>query len=165
MFDGWNATTALLQQRVFNLYSIWPGMMAVSSGAVAILPDYLGLGHAYQHKRGYVTRQAYQQADAVLWLKTTNLLPQSTNGCTVLSPQATLGGYSEGGFAAFAGALALKEIGVNIINVPIGAPPLDLNFNIGWGIGKKEEERVTVPAFLGRFGANCVLRPCPSRQK
>lgn len=137
-----------IQIRVFQLYWIWSGLMAAASGAVAILPDYLGYGVSYEHPRGYMNRYVYQQADAVLFFQSREYLREISDGCSILDQTVTLAGYSEGGYGSFAAGLALSELGVEIVTVQAGASPFDLNFNIGWAIGKPGERWLLSGPFL-----------------
>ena len=62
----------------------------------------------------------YRQASIPLWLESQRIVKTLTNGCTELDNVATIGGYSEGGYASFAIGLSLQRIGVTILSCNIG---------------------------------------------
>jgi hypothetical protein len=102
-------------------------MTAASAGAVSILPDYLGYGESRStHNRTVAFIPHYQQAAVVSWRGAQELLQNLTGGCTVLDDVATVNGFSEGGFASVAGAIALQETGVRVLKLFVNAPFLDL---------------------------------------
>ena len=132
-FNSLNSTE--LQLRVFDLYLVWVGLIASSSGAATIAPDGLGFGQSYLQRKGFLQPSLYQQASSVLFRKAQKEVPAMTGGCVELTPSVTLAGYSEGGLAAFVSGLGLNQMGVQVNAAAIGAPLLDLNFNLGWGNG------------------------------
>jgi hypothetical protein len=65
-------------------------------------------------------------------LATREYIRSESNGCSDLEPVVTVSGYSEGGYAAIAGALALKRIGVSILGLYPGGSPLQPTEQIGF---------------------------------
>jgi hypothetical protein len=56
-------------------------------------------------------------------LATNEYIKSERNGCSELEPVATVTGWSEGGYAAVPGALALQQIGVRILGLYTGGAP------------------------------------------
>lgn len=63
----------------------------------------------------------YRQASIPLWLTTQEMIKTLTGGCTELDNFVTVGGYSEGGYVAFAIGQSLQRIGVTVLSCNVGA--------------------------------------------
>lgn len=56
----------------------------------------------------------------------------ASNGCSDLEPAFTITGYSEGAYSGICGALALRELGVEILNLYSGGGPFSPEIGVGW---------------------------------
>jgi hypothetical protein len=65
----------------------------------------------------------------------TSVTVESNGVCTLVDRVATVSGYSEGGYAALVGALALEQMGVRILSTHIGGAPLNLELQLGFSLG------------------------------
>jgi hypothetical protein len=65
-------------------------------------------------------------------LATNEYIKSETNGCSELEPVATVTGWSEGGYAAVPGALALKQIGVDILGLYTGGAPFSAKKQVNY---------------------------------
>jgi hypothetical protein len=113
-------------------YDGWTALVTASVGVVVMSPDYLGYGQSYQTPKGTGIIDLYQQAAAVTFLKGKSVV--ETIGCTMVGPKTSASGYSEGGVAAFSGALALEGLGQEILNVDTGGAPFRPSFQFAFSI-------------------------------
>jgi hypothetical protein len=123
-------------------------LVAAGSGAVTILPDYVGFGASVRtHNRTYGYPPAYMQAAVTSWMATKQAVEQNsyewssiindddTGKCTVMESVVTVAGVSEGGNAAIAAAPALQQAGVRVLSINAGATVLDPGQQIEFAIG------------------------------
>jgi hypothetical protein len=120
-------------------------LTAAGSGAVAIMPDYIGYGESSAtHNRTYAYLPTYMQAAMTTWMATKQAIEQDTyewsindgnGGCTVMDSVLSLAGLSEGGAGAIAAASAMQQVGLRVLGVNAGAPPLDAGDSIEFVIG------------------------------
>jgi hypothetical protein len=119
-------------------------LVAAGSGAVSILPDYIGYGASLDtHNRTYAYPPTYQQAVVTTWMATKQAIEQDTygwsintsSGCTAMDSVVSLAGNSEGGYAAIAAGPALQQAGVRVLSINAGAAFLDLGEQLEFAIG------------------------------
>jgi hypothetical protein len=120
-------------------------LVAAGSGAMAIMPDYIGYGESSQtHNRTYGYPPTYMQAAMTTWVATKQAIEQDTygwsindgsGGCTVMDSVVSLAGVSEGGYAAIAAAPAMQQAGLRVLAVNAGATFLDPGDNVEFIIG------------------------------
>jgi hypothetical protein len=120
-------------------------LVAASSGAVSILPDYIGYGASLKtHNCTYAQPPTYMQAAVTTWMATKQAISQDTyewslndenGGCTVMDSVASLAGDSEGGYAAIAAAPALQQAGVRVLSINTGTTFLDPGEQLEFAIG------------------------------
>jgi hypothetical protein len=146
-----NLTEAMtLSEDLSNLIFLLPyfdylaPLVAAGSGAVSILPDYIGYGASLEtHNRTYAYPPTYMQAAVTSWVSTKQAIEQDTygwslntgNGCTAMDSVVTVAGNSEGGYAAIAAAPALQEAGVRVLSISAGATFLDPGEQLEFAIG------------------------------
>jgi len=99
----------------------------IYSGAVTISPDYLGYGESHSFYKSYLVKRAYQTSTMPLWLKAKELLRNETNCTSELADVVTVNGHSEGGYSAIAVAVALADMGVEVLGTFAGAGPYRLS--------------------------------------
>jgi hypothetical protein len=73
----------------------------------------------------------------VTFLKSKSMV--ESTGCTILSSQTSASGYSEGGVAAFVGALALEGLGLEILNVDTGGAPFRPSYQYAYAIDQMDK--------------------------
>lgn len=107
------------------------GIVTASAGAVGLFPDFIGYGEsAASHNRTYYVKELYMQAAAVAWLgakKTFN-----GHACVLdLDNNVTVTGLSEGSYAAINAAVALDQLGVDILSLTAnsGVYSLEITFS------------------------------------
>jgi hypothetical protein len=120
-------------------------LVTAGSGAVAIMPDYIGYGESsVTHNRTFGYPPTYMQATMTTWVATKQAIEQDTyewsindgnGGCTDMDSVVSLAGVSEGGYAAIAAAPALQQAGLRVLGVNAGATFLDLGDNLDFAIG------------------------------
>ena len=59
-------------------------VIAAASGAISVVPDYLGYGESYTYNRAYYTKLPYQQSISLSWLAAKKFIAETASGCTVL---------------------------------------------------------------------------------
>ena len=69
-----------------------------------------------------------------LYLGVQDMIATTSEGCSALDNAATFAGYSEGGFACVAVALAFDALGYDVINVASGAAPFKTVRQLQWSI-------------------------------
>lgn len=94
-----------------------------SSGSVAISSDTIGFGNTYDYFKGYLVKKQYQTSFIPLWLKTKRTIAQETGCASELGTGLFIGGFSEGGYAAFAVAEAAESAGIDVRYVHSSAGP------------------------------------------
>jgi hypothetical protein len=124
-----------------------------SSGAVSLMPDYMGYGESSGTIfKAYLVKQQYQTSIIPLWLMADRII-QSESDCTAaLASAAAIVGYSEGGYVAVALAEGLDKMGVDIIKVEAGAGP----YRMASAVVLKITENVdlgTFPSDVGHYFA------------
>jgi len=107
------------------LYNVLGGLIAASTGVVSVVPDYAGFGQSQEMTKS-LSAKLYRQSTIPLWLEAKNMITFMTNGCSELDDIATVGGYSEGGYASFAISQALDRLGVTILSCNSGAGGWDV---------------------------------------
>jgi hypothetical protein len=107
-------------------------LFTASVGVIVMSPDYLEYGQSYHSSKGTGIIDLYQQAAAVTFLKSKSIV--ESTGCTMVGPETSASSYSEGGVAAFAGALALEGLGHEILNVDTGGAPFRPLFQFAFSI-------------------------------
>jgi hypothetical protein len=120
-------------------------LVGAGSGAVTILPDYIGYGESLKtHNRTFAYPPTYMQAAVTTWMATKQAIEQDTygwsindgtRGCTVMDSVVSLTGGSEGGYAAIAAAPAMQQAGLRVLGVTAGATFLDLGDSMEFAIG------------------------------
>jgi hypothetical protein len=108
--------------------------IAAAGGAVSVMPDFLGYGESREFDRPFLAPLPYKQAFGVSFLAAQNYIKSVSEGCTMLDNVATVTGYSEGGYAAVLGALALEQNGVRILSAHPGGSPFNLDVETGFVI-------------------------------
>ena len=132
-FDAFNTTDEdVIWGLLGRFYDGWTALITASVGVVVVLPDYLGYGQSYQTPKGNGILGLYQQAVAVAFLKSKSIV--ESTGCTIVGSETSASGYSEGGAATFAGALALERLGQEILNVDTGGAPFQPSFQYAYAI-------------------------------
>jgi hypothetical protein len=117
-------------------------LVAAGSGAVSILPDYIGYGASSKtHNRTFAYPPTYMQSAVTTWVATKHAIEQEwsindgNGGCTVMESVLSLAGESEGGYAAIAAAPAMQQAGLRVLSVNAGATFLDPGDNVDFIIG------------------------------
>ena len=132
-FSAFNTTDkAVIGGLLSVFFNGWTALITASTGVVVMAPDYLGYGHSYQTPKGSGVMDLYKQAVAVTFLKSKSIV--ESTGCTIVGSESSASGYSEGGVAAFAGALALEGLGQEILNVDTGGAPFRPSFQLAYSI-------------------------------
>jgi hypothetical protein len=115
-------------------------LVASSSGAVSLIPDFLGYGETVStHNRTSYLPEFYMQSAAQAYFGAQSYLNQSTNGCTQLDNVWSVVGSSDGAFGSIPTAKALQALDNRILNVFAGAPYLDTNIQLRFVFGKKKK--------------------------
>jgi hypothetical protein len=100
-------------------------------GSVAILPDYMGFGASQGTVyKGYTVLKSYQTSFIPLWYQTQSLVAQESNCSTILSNEAAVVGYSEGGYASVAVAQSMVQAGIQVLHVDSGGAPFKVTLSI-----------------------------------
>ena len=95
-----------------------------ASGAVSIIPDFIGFGESAFLHRAYLIKKGYLSSTIPLWVEVRSILVEETKGVSSLANAATFAGYSEGGYASVALADGFKTVlGTDIIGVMAGGGP------------------------------------------
>jgi hypothetical protein len=137
------------EDKLFIFADAIAASISASSGAVSVLPDYIGYGESRDFNRTFLTPLPYMQAYAVSFLAAKRFISNESNGCTELDDVGTVTGYSEGGYSSVVGALALEQNGVDILSVHAGGTPWDLDTHTGSYIGKKVDFEFVYHSFVG----------------
>jgi hypothetical protein len=153
--ESWptNLTKVLtLEEGASNVEDILAGyidylapLVAGGSGAVTVLPDYIGYGASLNtHNRTYGFPPTYMQAAVTTWMATKQAIEEDTYGwsiqdgsagCTTMDSVVSVAGVSEGGMAAVAAGPALQQAGVRVLSISAGAAPLDPGQGVEFAIG------------------------------
>jgi hypothetical protein len=144
---GDDDSAAAVAEILADYFDFLAPLVAAGSGAVSILPDYVGFGASVStHNRTYAYPPTYQQAAVTSWMATKAAMEQDTygwssslqdgaGGCTTMDFVVSVSGVSEGGNAAIAAAPGLQQAGVRVLSISAGATFLDpgeqLEFSIG----------------------------------
>jgi hypothetical protein len=109
--------------------SLWSGMTSASSGAIALYPDFIGFGQSTDWNRTFLLKEPYMQSAAVAWLDANN---QFNGNCSTseLEDAVTVTGFSEGGYAAVNAAVALDQLGTEVLALYAIAAPLNLEIQM-----------------------------------
>lgn len=111
-------------------------LVATSSGAVGVLPDYIGYGASLAtHNRTFSLPQSYMQAAVSGWVAAKMFVEELTGGCTVLDSVVSVSGQSEGGSAAISAAPAFQLLGMRVRSINAGAASLDLGLQFEFAVG------------------------------
>lgn len=121
--------------KVIILRNFLTSSVAAAAGAVAILPDYIGYGASKDFDRTFLAPMPYQQSFALSYMAAKRFVSDTSDGCTQLEDVATVAGYSEGGYAAVVGALAMEQNGIQILSLHPGGAPFDLDTQAGFILG------------------------------
>jgi hypothetical protein len=103
------------------------------SGAVGIMPDYMGYGESRLQNittglyRAYLVRQSYLTATLPLIYQAQVVIQNQSDCQSALSEYVVVSGYSEGGYAAAALGVDLDRLGWNVVSVRVGGAPLKLS--------------------------------------
>lgn len=99
-------------------------LIITSTGAVTLMPDYMGYGESSGTiYKAYLVKQQYQTSIIPLWLMADRIIQTESDCTSALAAATAVLGYSEGGYAAVALAEGLDKMGVDIIKVEAGAGP------------------------------------------
>jgi pimeloyl-ACP methyl ester carboxylesterase len=120
---------AHVKEFMVSYTSLWSGMTSASSGAIALYPDFIGYGESTDWNRTYLSKEPYMQAAAVAWLDSNN---QFNGDCITseLEDAVTVTGFSSGGYAAVNAAVALDQLGTEVLALYVIAAPLNLEVQI-----------------------------------
>ena len=77
---------------LYVLQSYLSSLVAATTGAIGILPDFLGYGESHDVNRATLTLLPSQQAFALGYLASREQVASISNGCTRLRDFATVGG-------------------------------------------------------------------------
>jgi hypothetical protein len=147
-----------------NFYDGFSSLFIASSGVVVVAPDYLGYGQSYQSPKGFAIVDLYQQAVAVGFLQSKQIV--ESTGCTVLSKETSTSGYSEGGIASVVAALTLEGLGQKILYVGSGGAPYQISLQMLHSIGqadKKVENDDLYPLFaIGMVAFSSIIPNLPN---
>jgi hypothetical protein len=124
-------------QKVLQFRNFLASSVAASAGAISVMPDYIGYGESKSFDRAFLAPLPYRQAFSISYIAAKRYISNSSQGCTVLDDVATLSGYSEGGYASVVGAMALEQIGVQILSLRPGGAPYEPDIQAGFTVGKK----------------------------
>lgn len=130
------SSNVTFQNKVLLFRDFLASSVAATAGAISILPDFIGFGASKSFSRPFLAPLPYEQAFAMSWLATQKFIESSSRGCTNLDNVATVSGYSEGGYAAVVGALALQQLGVRILSLHPGGGPYNVDIEVGFGLCK-----------------------------
>jgi hypothetical protein len=135
-------------------------LVAAGSGAVTILPDYIGYGASLEtHNRTYAYPPTYMQAAVTTWMATKQAIEQDTygwsindgSGCTGMDSVVSVAGVSEGGFAAIAAAPALQQAGLRVLSISAGATFLDTGEQMEFVVGMYQYVRYLYMYIFGSW--------------
>jgi hypothetical protein len=90
----------------------------------------------------------------VAFLKSKSIV--ESTGCTIVGSETSASGYSEGGTATFAGALALERLGQEILNVDTGGAPFRPSFQYSYAIDQIDRGNVN-PTVVDFFAAQTTV--------
>ena len=137
-------------------------LMSSASGSLAIMPDFLGFGEtSTKYQRPFITPLPYQQSFVVSYFatmayfdklnkeknekyqslingiddKSREPLVDSQPSCTLVDKVVSVTGYSEGGYGALVGSLALEQVGIRVTSTHLGGAPLHLDRQTGFTFG------------------------------
>jgi len=158
-----NENTRNDSERTSIFESFVSSLVAATSGAVAVMPDYIGYGESKDYDRAYLSPMVYEQAAAVSYAAAKRYISSTSSGCTVLSDVVSITGYGEGGYFAVRGGLALDQNGVTILSSRPGGTPLDLDSQLGFSFQLEQDEflislrsspsqSISLDLFLAFFG-------------
>jgi hypothetical protein len=131
-----DSTTIPFEQKIYMFRNVLAPLLAASSGAAGIMPDYIGFGASQEYNRAFLMKVPYMQAYSLGFLAARIFLKAVSGGCTYLGNFATLTGWSEGGYSSAVGALTLDALGVEILSVHSGGGPLNIDMGTGYLIRK-----------------------------
>lgn len=124
-----------VEEVLVNFIDYLGPLVAGGSGAVTVIPDYIGFGASLTtHNRTYGFPPTYMQAAVTSWMATKQAIEEDTYGwsikegtagCTVMDAVVSVAGVSEGGMASIAAGPALQQAGVRVLSINSGAAPLD----------------------------------------
>jgi len=118
---------AKLLELIGNTLEYWVVLLFASAGTVGLAPDYIGYGASLAtHNRAYLVANAYQQDVVVLFSTTKKFVRGLTGGCTLLEDTVTMSGTSEGGTGVIEGAIALRQLGVKVLQAFSAIGPIDV---------------------------------------
>ena len=117
---------AKLVELIVNTLEYWGVLLFASAGTVGLAPDYLGYGASLAtHNRAYLVANTYRQDVVILFSTTKQFVSGLTGGCTLLEDTVTMSGTSEGGSAVIEGAVALRQLGVEVLQAFSAVGPID----------------------------------------
>ena len=94
------------------------------SGAVSIVPDFIGYGESASLHRAYLIKKGYLSSTIPLWIEVRSILAEETRGLSSLANAATFTGYSEGGYASVSLADGfVSALGTDVLRVMAGGGP------------------------------------------
>ena len=125
------------QEQLFNLFSPFlDAIMAAATGAIAIIPDYIGYGETQtSYNRTAFYEPSYMQAAIVSYYAAQQYVRTITESCSILGNELAISGASEGSFGAVSATIAFQRMGKTISDVFLGVPILNLEANLMFIIG------------------------------
>jgi hypothetical protein len=132
--DGFIDTPSFAILEIFS--NFLEPMMATTTGAVAVIPDFLGYGSSsLTFARTPYVQASYMQAGVLSYFAAQNYLKGTTGSCSILSKTLSVVGFSEGGYGAVAASLALRRLGFRLLGMFLAAPFLDMQLSTLFSIG------------------------------
>jgi hypothetical protein len=132
------------------MVTFFPGMVAASSGSIAIFPDYTGYGTSQpQLNRTLYWPESYMKASVIPYMRLEQYIANTTKSCTVMDARITICGVDDGSFAVPFVADAFRRYGVQTLTAFMGAGPMDVE--------------TMLMDTVAQFGANTVADMSPLR--
>lgn len=138
-------------EKIATLQPFVSSLVAATSGAVAVLPDYIGYGESKNFDRAFLYPRLYMQAAGLSFAAARRFVSRIGQDCAALADVATVTGYGEGGYFAIVGALALEHSGVVILSSRVGATPFELDVQLGFAASTTTPS-TALQLFLSFFG-------------
>eukprot|EP00536_Pseudo-nitzschia_multiseries_P007440 jgi/Psemu1/324757/estExt_fgenesh1_pg.C_1750039 len=147
-----NENTLNDAEKTLLFQSFASALVAATSGAVALMPDYIGYGESKDYDRAYLSPMVYEQAAVVSYAAAKRYISSTSLGCTALSDVASITGYGEGGYFTVRGGLALDQNGVTVLSSRPGGTPFDLDSQLGFSFRFEQDESTALDLLLAFFG-------------
>jgi len=104
-----------------------PGLVAASSGAIGLVPDWLGTGASVAQPQTIFYQKAYERALAVPYLFLERQLREDSGDCTYLDNALTIYGVEDGTQAAVHAAFLFRQFEQRTLRAFLSAGPLDVD--------------------------------------